>query len=213
MTQVRPVDEVVERRGITEVLHFTTNLGLIGVLATRALKARALLDIDDYLEFIFKANAARIRDRQYLRYVNLSISRLSPAFFKWSRRQHTTEDLYWCILSLTPEILGHDGVLYATTNNIWTGCDRARGGEGLEALFAKKVHRYSTLWAERQDGYPHNWPTCDYAEVLYPEQVRTDFLQRIYFETDDQMHHGAAQMRALNHPEIELVVAPELFSA
>ena len=211
MSQRLTVDEVVERRGIKEVLHFTTNRGLLGVIATRTLKARARLDEDDYLEFIFKANAPRIRDREYLRYVNLSISRLSAWFFNWSRDRHSTEDLYWCILSFSPEILRHDGVLFATTNNIWTGCDRKPGGAGLEALFAKRVHRYSTLWAVRQDSYPEDWPTCDYAEVLYPEQVGTDFLERVYFETEDHMHHAAAQMVALNHPEIELRVAPELF--
>src|SRR5437762_7449328 len=107
MTTSLAVRDVVESRGIIEVLHFTTNLGLLGILATRALKARELLDADDYLEFIFKANAPRVRDRQYLRYVNLSISRVSAGFFGWSRARHRIDDVYWCILSFSPEILWH----------------------------------------------------------------------------------------------------------
>lgn len=65
------VQEIVMLRGINEILHFTTNKGVLGILDSRALKARARLNGDARLEYIFQPNAAvRTRDEKYLDYVN-----------------------------------------------------------------------------------------------------------------------------------------------
>src|SRR5882762_5509183 len=124
------VREFIQERGITEVLHFTTNLGLLGILTTRQLKSRALLETDQYLEFIFTPNAAIRRDKPWSDHVSLSISRANPSFFEISQRWHQLEHIWWCILSFDPEILTHDGGWFVTTNNSWTGAIRGKGLEG-----------------------------------------------------------------------------------
>ena len=50
------IKEIIAQREITEVLHFTTHLGLTGVLATKALKCKNQLRKEDYLIHILKIN-------------------------------------------------------------------------------------------------------------------------------------------------------------
>ncbi len=50
------IEEIIRSKGITRVLHFTTTSGLLGILATWAVKSTARLPEDKYLEFIYKPN-------------------------------------------------------------------------------------------------------------------------------------------------------------
>src|SRR5436309_2165459 len=96
---------------------------------------RDLLNQDQYLEFIFKANANIRRDAAWTNQVNLSISRPNPSFFDISRHWHEGEGVWWCVLSFEPSILAHPNVTFATTNNIWSRVRRGQGANGLVALF------------------------------------------------------------------------------
>jgi hypothetical protein len=203
---------MVVQKGIVEILHFTTNLGLLGILASSAVKSRDLLEKDEYLEFIFKPNTIFRRDPAWTDHVNLSITRVNPAFFEISRGWHKWEEVWWCILSFNPEILTHRDVVFTTTNNIYTGCYRGKGAVGLNALFAESVERYSSREpARRTAQHRDNWTTCEQAEVLYPQSLTTDFLEKVYFAKQEQLHTAAAQIETLSHDPIELVLAPEMF--
>ena len=48
--------DTAEQRGITQVVHFTTVRGAVGVLAAKALKSRARVGEDEYLEQIYRPN-------------------------------------------------------------------------------------------------------------------------------------------------------------
>src|SRR5207302_1531029 len=112
------------------------------------------------------------RDRAWSGHANLSLSRVNPSFFSISRKWHELENVWWCILSFDPEILTHEGVVFVTTNNIWTGVRRGKGADALEALFAASIYRYATKPpAVRAPECPANYTTCEEAEVLYPQQV------------------------------------------
>lgn len=54
MTLARRISE----RGISEIVHFTTNRGLLGSLHSRHLMSRPLLRRDDYLRHVLQLNAA-----------------------------------------------------------------------------------------------------------------------------------------------------------
>jgi hypothetical protein len=206
------VMEIVRERGITEVLHFTTNAGLLGVLATGAIKSRAHLDADKYLEFIFTGNVKR-KDLRWTGHVSLSITRVNPTFFRYSRSLHMGEDLWWCILSLDPVILSHPNVTFATTNNIWSGCKRATGPDGLRAMFEPRVERFpSKAPAQRTEAHLANWTTCEEAEVLYPIEVGSEFVRRIYFAKAEHLQTGRAQIETLGHPPLDLVLQPEMLT-
>ncbi|MEX0291094.1 MAG: DarT ssDNA thymidine ADP-ribosyltransferase family protein [Flavobacteriaceae bacterium] len=172
------IESEVKRRGIERVVHFTTNVGFIGVCDSRLVKARSLLGEDDRLEHILKYNASdRSRDREWHDYVNLSISDINHEFFRWSKGNH--DDVFWMCLEFSPEILSHEGVLFTTTNNIYTGVKRNPGLDGFTDMFADRVERWNGNIIKRKSGEAENRTTDYFAEVLYPKQVSLDYLIRI----------------------------------
>lgn len=178
------IAEVIERREIREVVHFTTNLGLLGMLAgEKGILSRERLPAEKYLEHVYRPNAAVRPDGPWLDYVNLSVSHINFEFFDHSERWHKDEAVWWCIVALDPQILTHDGILFATTNNTYTGCTRDVGETGLENLFAEKV----TLWpgntVKRDEGLALRETTCHQAEVLYPRRVPLEYFRQIYVAT------------------------------
>lgn len=187
------VEDVVREREIERILHFTTNLGLCGVLAEGRVLSRQRLPESKYLEHVYRPNASVRKDVAWLDYVNLSVSRLNSEFFEHSRRWHADTDVWWCALVLDPAVLSLGGVTFATTNNIYTGCERSPGAAGLEAMFAQRVCRWSGNCVERWPGMPDNWTTCHQAEVLVPEAVSVEHLCGIWVATEAHADIAASQ--------------------
>lgn len=206
------ISRFVHERGIESVLHFTTNRGALGILASHALKSRRRLNDDEHLAHIFQPNAAyRTKDAHWLDYVNLSISKINYKFFQVSANSwHASKDFWWAIFDFSPSILAHEGVVFSTTNNIYTGVLRGPGAEGLAALYVDKVSHWNGVSVERSPATPLNEPTCFQAEVLYPGEVATTFLQRIYVPSPDAADELIGQFYAVSHPLVEVIVAPEL---
>jgi len=205
------IEEIVKKRKITEVLHFTTNKGLVGILYKRAVQSRKMLPNDKKLEYIFSPNAAFRKDDNWLDYVNLSISRINHQFFKSSQKWHKHKDVWWCMLSFDPEILSHSGVFFATTNNIYTGVHRQKGPNGLVALFENRITRWAGAEITREPNLPTNCPTCYQAEVLYPQELSTKFLRKIYVKEGDHQDEVYAQIGGVAHPNVEVYIKPEIF--
>ena len=205
-------EEIVESRSITEVLHFTTNKGLLGVLFMGKILSRQRLQQEDTLEFIFTPNAIFRKDPAWLDYVNMSISEINSTFFEIaSGRWHRGERLWWCILSFSAEILTHDGVVFTTTNNMYSGVKRKPGPEGLEAMFAARILHYNNKRVRRAEDRARCLPTCEQAEVLYPKGISTQHLKRIYVVRDEDMDDVRAQIAVIQHPEVEVVKDPARF--
>lgn len=202
----------IAQRGVKDVFHFTTNKGLLGILATRALKARYGVTSEEYLENIATPNASYRRDPRWAGHVSLSISRVNTAYFAWSIGQHSHEDLWWCVISLQPAVLCHEGVVFVTVNNIWPSALRSEGAAGFDALFAPAVSgRYSSI-ERRTASTPTAWTTCVQAEALYPGQIASDYFQRIYVLDDRHAAVVEGQLAAVDHPAVEVVVDDSVFS-
>lgn len=204
--------QAIEQRGIVEVVHFTTNEGLVGILASCALKSRKRLPQEKYLEFVYSPNCAVRYDVAWLDYVNLSITRINA--YLWdisSNKWHRNRDIWWCVLAFDPAILLHDGVLFATTNNKYDCCKREKGLKGFEALFAPRVQQFPDKWPQRWSGLPANRTTCPDAEVLYPGEVEVQHLKRIYVATQEHLDIVHAQCDTLGAAGIDVVLAPEAF--
>ena len=207
------VAQVVRELGISEVVHFTRNSGLLGIAATGGVLARRHLDESQYLKHIYRPNAKLRRDTEQLDYVNLSIDRVNAAFLdvamnKWYRDE---PDLFWCVLSFAPDILAHPGVLFATTNNMYTGALRAPGVQGLRALYAPRIVQWDGKVVRRAGGISQSWPTCRQAEALYPDALPLKFLKAICVtdEADgDQVH---AVLKTFRIKAVKVVVDPGKF--
>ncbi|MGE8407280.1 MAG: DarT ssDNA thymidine ADP-ribosyltransferase family protein [Pseudomonas sp.] len=207
------IEQFIAQRGIESVVHFTTNKGSLGIFASNALKSRHRLNADDQLKHIFQPNAiSRDKDLAWLDYANLSISRINTNFFNTcSGSWHRERNFFWCIFDFSPEIMLHEGVQFTTTNNIYSGNLRGPGLEGLERAFQPRTHQYLGNYAVRTEGFPEDQPTCNQAEILYPGEVSTRFLQRIYVRNEEDSDELAGQMGATAHPAVEVLVRPELF--
>jgi len=206
------VEEIVKTRGIKTVTHFTTNNGALGILASRAAKSRTLLSADDQLQHVFRPNADnRSRDEAWKGYLNLSISKPNSYFFSVSRRWHRRQDFWWCIFCFSPKILSHPGVIFTTTNNIYSGVVRGEGAKGLEACFSNSIVHWNEKKVARSDSVKSEHTTCEQAEVLYPQQLSTEFLDKIVVQNADDSDELAAQMAVVEHREVSIVVEPDMF--
>lgn len=204
------IEEVIKSRNIREVLHFTTYLGLVGILDSKFVKSRERLPNDKRLEFILKLNASIRKDTAWLDYVNLSVSKINTTFFDISSGKWHPK-VWWCILSFDPVILTHDGVYFTTTNNIYPRVKRGQGVEALEEMFAQRViSRYDTI-ITRYPTTPDFCPTCIQAEVLYPGRLSTDFLQRIYVSTGEENDDVYSQISVLRHKDVPISIDPSAF--
>lgn len=203
------VTTVAEQRGISQVVHFTTRSGAVGVLASGFLKSRARVRHDEYLEHVYRPNAKFRKDTAWIDYVNLSIERINDWMYQVSERWHAHEDNPWVVLSFSPIVLSHPGVVFTTTNNIYTSCKREEGLNGFNRMFADTYRHYDGSWHDRTDKLP-SWPTHRQAEVLYPGQVSCDHLQRIYVQQEQSQEDIEGAVGGLQM-SIPVRLAPEVF--
>lgn len=214
----------IQRWGISEVLHFTTNRGIVGVLATKELLSRHRLPTTDYLQYVLHNNAA-IRpeaatyfdkSQNWLDFVNLSISEVNKRFLSVSQRWHERADVWWGILAFDPVIMTHPKVVFATTNNGYDLCRRAPGYAGFSALFSPTIDRKPQpsgigIWRALRGLRAANLPTCEQAEILYPERVPVAYLRRIYVKVPEQRDLVRGWLREFGIGGVEVLVAPEKF--
>jgi hypothetical protein len=210
------IEEIIASREITELLHFTTNKGLLGILASGEILSRERLPKEKYLEHVYSPNASIRRDQDWLDYVNLSVSRINEVFFKAAAAWHRNREIWWCAIGLDPALLTHDGVIFATTNNIYTGVRRAAGADGLAALFDDSVVRWHANVATRTASLPDCYPTCVQAEVLYPQAVSWEYFRQIYVPSEDAADIVSGQIGVLEQDRgyayLPIVVDPGMLN-
>jgi hypothetical protein len=198
------------RRGVVQVVHFTTHIGAVGILASGAIKSRRLLPEDAYLERIYRPNADLRKDPEWLDYVNLSITRINDWMFSSSVGWHAEDGVEWLLFVFDPEILADPGVVFTTTNNIYPSVLRGEGMSGFDRLFASAVRgRYQQVHRRTPD-VPDSHTTDHQAEVLYPRILGLDHLLRIDAQTGDGADAVAGTAGALGL-DVEIRVAPEAF--
>src|SRR5438874_2502808 len=136
MTCGSPAEAAVAR-GVSEILHFTTEKGVLGSLRKDALLSRQRVQDDPDLAFIFTEVWPR-RDPEWLDHVSLSVTRINRELYE--KAAHNLPGLWWAILSFEIAILDHPDVVFTTTNNVYDDvCVRTTGPAGFEAMFRERV--------------------------------------------------------------------------
>lgn len=213
------IEEEIRRRGIQEIVHFTTNRGIVGTLAKAALLSRHRLPQEKYLQHVLHVNSATRpeaaeafdKSQNWLDFVNLSISEINRRFFDFSSRWHQDVDIWWGILSFDPIVMTHEGVVFTTTNNSYEHCHRQGGLDGLNSMFQPRVLRKGSWYVDR-NGRALNLPTCEQAEVLYPGLVPTTYLRRIYVKEGDHHDQARGWLREFDLSQVEVVIDPAKFN-
>jgi hypothetical protein len=201
-------------RGITEVMHFTTNYGALGILATGVVLSRDRLDKEKYIEHIYTLNCSdRRKDSAWTDYVNLSISRVNGRMLGVSNRWHATQDLWWAVLAFDVSLLADPDVHFVTTNNTYTNClKRGTGVEGLRALFARSVEwGWQGSHMTRYPGMPDTWTTDPQAEVLYPGQVSIERLRAVYIRREEHADTIRSWFPIFNRQPVPVLFRPGVF--
>lgn len=199
--------EAAARRGVREIVHFTTEKGLLGSIRKGALLSRTRVQDDADLAFIFQRVWPR-RDHAWTDHISLSVNVINLDLYR--RAQAHLPDLWWTVLAFEPEILDHEGVWFATTNNIYPTCMRERGLAGFESLYAQEVlGRYSSRLT--REGLDEAQPTDRAAEVLYPEELSLEHLAAVYVPSDEHRQHVLAWCDALDSVEPTVVVSQDAF--
>lgn len=213
------VSDEIQRRGIRELLHFTTNRGIVGTLAQGALLSRYRLPSEKYLAHVLHVNSTTRpeeieffdKSENWLDFVNLSISEINRRFFEFSCGWHRDADIWWGILAFDPVLMAHDEVVFTTTNNKYEPyCARQRGIAGLKSLFESPILRKQS-WSVHRLGRAENLPTCEQAEVLYGREVPTAFLRRIYVMEGDHHDQARGWLREFGLGSVEVVINPAKF--
>lgn len=172
------VAERARELGVTEILHYTSNRGIMGSVLKRALLSREQVEQDPDVAFIFKGVWVR-KDPEWVNYISLSVSRINLDLLDRSRKN--LPDFWWAVMSFDVDILDDEGVWFTTTNNIYGPCRRALGVPGFDAMFGEPIafgHHGSMM--TRTHGMPRAWPTDRTAEVLYPERIDLTRLRKLY---------------------------------
>ena len=203
--------EVVTDLGIEEILHFTTEKGVLGALQEGKLLSRERVQGNPDLAFIFTGVWPR-RDPEWLDHVSLSLTKINKGLYR--KAAANLPELWWAILSFQAEILDHPGVVFTTTNNVYEEvCERAEGAAGLRAMFGDQIPwGYYGSVKTRQASCPENQPTDSQAEVLYPQSISLEHLQRLYVPEDQHRSLVLAWCDVLEKPAPPILVAPDLFT-
>ncbi len=213
------IADTIQQRRISEVLHFTTNRGIVGMLAKGELLSRHLLPDEKYLQHVLHVNAASRpeslrgfdKSKNWLDYVNLSISEINRRYFEFSSNWHKDSDIWWGILAFDPAIMTHDGVFFATTNNAYEPlCVRESGSLGLTRLFEDVVQRKAG-WTVTRRGRAAHLTTCEQAEVLYPQRVSVEFLRRIYVHDGEHQDQARGWLAEFKLGNVDVVINPSKF--
>jgi ssDNA thymidine ADP-ribosyltransferase, DarT len=217
-TNEKTVSDSAKGRGITEVVHFSTNLGLTGCLHSEEVRPRNRLRRDDKLENILTLNAPFRSEEEpwfdktknWISFVNLSISEITTNLFRASLRWHEGRDIYWVIMAFDVDILDHPGVYFTTTNNIYSHVKRSPGLAGFEAMFARVVARRANWQAARGRRASH-LTTCEQAEVLFPDGLPMSYLRRIYVRMGEEADRVYAVLAQFGREDVEVKVDAEKF--
>jgi hypothetical protein len=206
------IENLAIKKNVNEIIHFTTNEGLIGILHSEMLLPNAKLKMENTLEFIFSQNseARKESNSRWLNYVNFSVSKVNGEFFSYSRNRRRNNDIFWVILSFSTRILNHQGVIFTTTNNIYPSCRRTEGPVGFEEMFLASIEGKYQKIISRTLQHLSSWTTCEQAEILYPEGCPISYLLKIYVKNEDEKHSVKGILAALSK-DCDVYVAPEKF--
>lgn len=211
--------EEINRRGITELVHFTTNRGIVGTLDSGLLLSRHRVSKEDNLKYILHCNATNRpeenhffdKSEHWIDYVNLSISEINRRYFEFSQNWHLNADIWWGILSFDATAIANDGVYFATTNNAYDQCKRKKGPEGFTDLFAPTINRKSPSWNVNRLARADRLTTCEQAEVLYPGELSTQYLRHIYV-LDETCHDiVTGWLGEFGHTHVTAQINPKKF--
>lgn len=205
------VAAAARERGITEILHYTSEKGVMGSIIVDALLSRRDVETNTEVAYIYEGVWDRSRDLQWIGHTSMSVTQVNIDLFARSRNNHP--QWWWAIMSFPIDILDDPDVVFTTTNNAYTEtCKRGAGLDGFNAMFADSVPwgKFNTI-ARRFDDHPCALPTHGAAEVLYPRPLPLGRMSCLYVPDDTRNSLIQSWCEIYGRDPLNIVVDPELF--
>ena len=203
--------DVIEKRGIECLIHFTTTSNLSSILENRELMSRKILESNDLAFDIIDPN----RYDDIKQYINLSLSGPNTEMFKAKRRDY--KDRNWCVLKIDPKHI-YDRETRFSYHNAAHTVKLQDGISGdlsqFKKLFKQKLditNSYGTLNVVTRDTQLlPKYPTCVQAEILVKDSIPLESILEVCFESKEKMEEAKAAMHS--HDTRLFKVDKEIFS-
>ena len=205
------VAQAARDRGVTRILHYTHQSGVMGAIMKRAVLSRQRVECDPDVAFVYEGVWARI-DPDWVDTISMSVERINADLLRRSR-EHFPEETWWGVLAFSPDILDHPGVVFTDQNNAYEEhCARGEGVEGFEAMFADRVTwgHYDTV--ARRNNKPDCWPTHRSAEVLYPGELSLEHLIAVHVPGKQHRFLVNSWTDTYGLPDLPVVVGEEIYA-
>jgi len=199
-----------QARGVSEVMHYTSERGVMGSVMKGKLLSRKRVEEDADLAYIFEGIWER-RDPEWIDHISLSVSRINLDLFERSR--NNSPDFWWAVLSFDPAILDEPDAWFTTTNNVYPVCERGQDEAGFEAMFRDRVpwgYYGSEYW--RPGDHPEHWPTDRAAEVLFPGEIDLSHLRTLYVPGQQHKRLVDAWCEIYGRDPLPIAIDPAAFS-
>lgn len=208
----------IKERGIEYLIHFTPTLNLYSILENGELMSRKKLenlDIEqfDILDYVQFTDDVRYDDKSY---INLSLS--GPNTFLFSRfRQKTETDftINWCVLKIDPKYIYDNETLFSITNAASNAAKKQFGISGdlekFKMLFLNQLNlnTFNGVRPINRGSILPKYPTDVQAEILVKDNIQSDSIIAICFESEKQLAEAKAAMSSFDTSKF--VVNKEIF--
>ena len=212
------IDEI-ERRHISKLVHFTTNLNLCSIFKEKFILPRDVLEgsEDPNLYNSDFMDSYRFDGKDH---INCSIEKINSRMFEIKRNNLKGEEHCFCILAIEPKYLYRETTRLSVANAANSYNRNVIGIDGtfekFLAMFSDTVSyrtSYCSNKVSRSADTGDNVPTDIQAEVLIYDPIAVEDLIAIYFEDELKMKITKSILE-LECPEYDLAIlkfAPELF--
>jgi len=208
----RAFETELSTRGITRLIHFTTEQNLPIIMEAGSVLSRShLTEIrhpdESILDAVVTNDQVRLDNRPD--YVNVSIEHPNIPLLNAYKRRNSLSHVNWCLLALSPELIFHRDTLFAITN---AASNRAKKA-GISGDISDFRRLFSDTAKPNDSALNSNskYPVDIQAEVLYQGSIPTGYIDEVIFETDEHQAKTVAALRLLGVPVPKNKVDPRMF--
>lgn len=226
-------EEIIKRRGITHLCHFTKSISLPFIFGKQddnvipnGIISRELLEQSDLYSSLPKGTGFtdfKRLDRKKDR-ISVSIQCPNEFYFKKAKEKEDNKIPFrdWCILLINPNIIGEDTIFSPINAASKSISDKMninenyfKGPKAFEYLFSQEI-KESKHSRYRRKEYPDNITTDLQAELLIKDKISYKDIIGIVFENERQAILEQERLLfcdTFNLNFLNFYVCPEMFSS
>ncbi|MEY8737054.1 DarT ssDNA thymidine ADP-ribosyltransferase family protein [Lactobacillus sp. AN1001] len=177
--------EIIRKRNITRLCHFTQSKNLIYILGDGSFEGNGLISNKDVRQEKILEVQDKNRHDGHPDYVCCSVQRVNRKLLMY-RKKAGGGKLFndWAVIYIDPSVISDTSLFCPVNAATGSGKYVARGSEAFESLFADELLiKGNTI--KREPGTPANITTDVQAEVLIKDKIPREYIQAIGFPAEN----------------------------